>query len=269
MAGNRVPILAGALVLLVAGTGLAQQAETEQAFDRYIADAEARIAQPRGSAESFLNLDSLPAGQREEVIQRLKQGEIVIEKRGNTPKEIRGGLVHDWTGTVFVPRAKVEDVLSRVKDYNHTEHYYSPDVMRSRLISQRGDDLHVFMRLWKHKVVTVVLDTEYDVHYGRLDEAHQYSVSRSTRVSEVADPGGTHEQVLAKGKDHGFMWRLNTYWAFEQEAGGVVVECEAISLTRDIPTGLDWLIGPFVNGIPRESLQFTLEATRRVMKINP
>lgn len=58
------------------------------------------------------------------------------------------------------------------------------------------------------------------------------------------------------------MWRLNTYWAFEQADGGVFVQCEAISLTRDIPAGLGWMIGPFVNSIPRESLQFTLDATR-------
>ena len=261
MESGRVLIAAVVWTLLAAGTVLAQQAETEQAFDRYVADGEARIARQRSSAESFLKGDSLSTRERE-VIQRLKRGEIVIEKQGNSPKEIHGGLVHDWTGKVFIPGVNVEQVLSRVKDYDHLERYYTPHVMRSRLISQKGDELHVFVRLREHRVVTVVLDTEYDVHYGRLDATHQYSISRSTRVSEIADPGSASEHVLTKGKDHGFMWRLNTYWAFEQEADGVVVECEAISLTRDIPTGLNWLIGPFVIGIPRESLQFTLEATR-------
>jgi hypothetical protein len=61
------------------------------------------------------------------------------------------------------------------------------------------------------------------------------------------------------------MWRLNSYWAFEQSDDGVLVECEAISLTRDIPTGLAWMIGPFVNSIPRESLEFTLGATRKAL----
>jgi len=163
---------------------------------------------------------------------------------------------------VFIPGVNVEQVVSRVKDYDHLERYYTPHVMGSRLVSQKGDEFHVFVRLREHKIITVVLDTEYDVHYGRLDATHQYSISRSTRVSEIADPGSASEHVLTNGRDHGFMWRLNTYWAFEQEADGVVVECEAISLTRDIPSGLAWLIGPFVSGIPRESLQFTLEATR-------
>lgn len=257
MANGRVSIAAVVLTLLAAGPALAQQAETEQAFDRYVADREARIIRQRSFAESFLLSTRKP-----EMIERLKRGEVVIEKQGNSPKEIHGGLVHDWTGTVFIPGVNVEQVLKLVKDYDHLDRYYTPNVMRSRLISQKGDELHVFLRLREHRVVTVVLDTEYDVHYGRLDATHQYSISRSTRVSEIADPGSASEHVLTKGNDHGFMWRLNTYWAFERESDGVVVECEAISLTRDIPTGLDWLIGSFVIGIPRKSLQFTLEATR-------
>jgi hypothetical protein len=137
--------------------------------------------------------------------------------------------------------------------------------VKSRLVAHNGDDFQVFMRLHKHKVVTVVLDSEYNVHYGRTDAAHQYSFSRSTRVSEIADPGTPDERTLAAGHDHGFMWRLNSYWAFEQAEDGVLIECEAISLTRDIPTGLGWMIGPFVNSIPRESLQFTLDATRKAL----
>jgi hypothetical protein len=55
---------------------------------------------------------------------------------------------------------------------------------------------------------------------------------------------------------------MNTYWRFEEKDGGTYVESESISLTRDIPTGLGLLVGPFVNSIPRESLTFTLATTR-------
>jgi hypothetical protein len=51
----------------------------------------------------------------------------------------------------------------------------------------------------------------------------------------------------------------------EQKNGGVYVQSEVVSLTRDIPPGLGWLIGPFVNSIPKESLTFTLNATRRAV----
>lgn len=251
---------------MLAASAASAQAKpgTTAAFDRYIAEAETRILQQRASADTFLSVDSLPGTQRNAIQSRVRQGEIVIEKRAGTPREISGGLIHDWIGTVFIPGATVAEVFARVRDYDRLTRYYSPDVMQSRLISQHGDDFHIFMRLRKHKVITVVLDTEYDVHYARFDDAHQYSISRSTRVTEIVDPGTSTEHPVVE--DHGFMWRLNSYWAFEQVNDGVLVECEAISLTRDVPTGLGWLIGPFVHSIPRESLQFTLNATRAAVQ---
>jgi len=253
------------LAFALAGTSPlnAQQPSTTEAFNQYVAAAETRIGKERNS--SFLRLESLSPSERAEMVQRLRSGEIVIEKQGNIPVQIPDGLVHDWVGTVFIPKATAAQVIVLVRDYTHTASYYAPDVMQSRLMSANGDDLHVFMRLWKHKVITVVLDTEYDIHYGRIDSEHQYSDSRSTRISEIADPGTPTEHPMPAGQDHGFMWRLNSYWAFEQAKDGVFVQCEAISLTRDIPTGLGWMIGPFVNSIPRESLQFTLNATRAAM----
>ncbi|HKV79435.1 MAG TPA: hypothetical protein VJP02_14905 [Candidatus Sulfotelmatobacter sp.] len=257
------------IILGLTRAGLAQQTQTAEAFDRYISAAERRLTHARGESDSFVRIDALSAPQQTQVMERLRRGEVVIEKQGETPSEISGGLIHDWVGTVLIPRVTVAQVLALVQDYDHSTQHYSPDVVKSRLVSHSGDDFQVFMRLHKHKVVTVVLDTDYNVHYGRLDATHQFSFSRSTRVSEIADSGTAQERTIAAGHDHGFMWRLNSYWAFEQVDDGVLVECEAISLTRDIPSGLGWMIGPFVNSIPRESLQFTLGATRKALVNTP
>ena len=241
-------------LLLVAFPSVAQlKPDAAAAFDRYIATAEQRIAAEQTSVDPFLRLNSLPAAQRSGFTARLRQGEVMIETVGTTPVDVPGGMIHDWVGTAFVPRASVAQVLALVQDYDHLARYYHPDVQASRLIARHGDDFRIFMQLRKHKVVTVVLDTEYDVHYGRLDPQHWFSTSRSTRVDE------------AGGGDHGFLWRLYTYWRFVEVRDGVIVQCEAISLTRDIPTGLGWVIGPFVTKIPRESLEFTMTATRRAL----
>ncbi len=261
---NAISIVGTALVAASLASAQAKPA-TSSAFDRYVSEAETRILRQRSSATTFLTLNSLPPAQRDESQARLRRGEVVIENSASTTKKISGGLIHDWTGAVFIPGATLAQVFERVRDYDHLTRYYSPDVMQSHVISQRGDDFHIFMRLRKHKVISVVLDTEYDVHYARLDDTHQYSTSRSTRVTEIADPGTPTEHAVTQ--DHGFMWRLNSYWAFEQVNDGVLVECEAISLTRDVPTGLGWLIGPFVHSIPRESLQFTLNATRAAAEV--
>jgi hypothetical protein len=269
MLRTRVAVIQFLCILSLARLVQAQQKQTTEAFDRHIAMAEGRVTQARGRSDSFLKIDALAAAQRAQVMARLRQGEVVIEKHGETPSQIPGGLIHDWVGTVLVPKVTVAQVLALIQDYDHSKQHYAPDVVKSRLVSHSGDDFQVYMRLHKHKVVTVVLDTEYNVHYGRLDATHQYSFSRSSRVSEITDPGTPDERTLAAGHDHGFMWRLNSYWAFEQAEDGVLIECEAISLTRDIPTGLGWMIGPFVNSIPRESLQFTLGATRKALAKTP
>jgi hypothetical protein len=243
-----------ALLLAVVFPAPAQpNAGTVAAFGRYVAAAEQRIGTEQSSPRSFLRLDSLPIAERNALISRLHQAEVIIEKLGSTPLDVPGGMIHHWVGTAFVPRVSVAQVLSLVQDYDHLARYYQPDVQGSRLIARNGDDFRIFMQLRKHKVVTVVLDTEYDVHYGRLDATHWFSTSHSTRIAE------------AGGDDHGFLWRLYTYWRFVEVDDGVIVQCEAISLTRDIPTGLGWMVGPFVTGIPRESLEFTMTATRRAL----
>ena len=256
-----VAVLTGTLASYIAAAQ--PRPETLAAFDGCVAQAEAQIRQEESSPESFL---SLPLGtvvsRRTELEERLRRGEVLVESRGVTPTQTPGGLIHHWLGIVFIPNATIAQVVTVLQDYDHLARYYRPQIVASRLISRNGDDFHISMRLREHKIVTVVLDTEYDVRYGRLDAVHQYSLARSTRIAEIANAGERDEHPLAEGYDHGFLWRLNTYWRFVQRVDGVFVQCEAISLTRDLPSGLGWLIGSLVENIPRESLQFTLRSTR-------
>jgi len=82
----------------------------------------------------------------------------------------------------------------------------------------------------------------------------------------VENAGKSDERENPPGADGGFLWRMETWWRMEERDGGVYVQSEVVSLTRDIPTGLGWLIGPFVTSIPKETLTFTLEATRRAVE---
>ena len=67
-------------------------------------------------------------------------------------------------------------------------------------------------------------------------------------------------------EEHGFLWRLNTYWSYEERDGGLYMQVESVSLTRAIPTGLGWAVGPFVESVPRESLEFTLRAACNALR---
>ena len=273
---RRLPRWTSILVLLAARPLPAQtppvsntdlKPETLAGFRRYVAATEARINRQMARPETLLYIDGLPRERRSAVLQELKQGEIFMERletRDAAGEEIDvpRGLIHHWVGDVFIPGASLRQVLDLVEDYNHHQDFYKPEIARSRLLKHAGNDFKIFYRVRKRKIITVTLDTEHDVRYTRLDDSDWYSRSVSTRIAEVENAGRPDEREKPAGHDGGFLWRINSYWRFVGRDGGVYVECESISLTRDIPTGLGWLIGPFVTGIPKESLESTLGGTR-------
>jgi hypothetical protein len=256
---------------LVAGPASATNLEpnTVEAFDRYVRLAEAQNDAQRPGGQPYLWVEGLPANRRAAAEVQLRGGQVVIERLDATGKSdpekpiaVPGGMIHHWIGTVFIPGATLGQTLALEEDYDHQQEYFHPDVMRSRILHHDGNDFTIELRLYKKKVITTVLDTEHEVHYTLVDATHAWSRSRTIRIQEVDNAGERNERLEPEGHDRGLLWRMNTYWRFEQKDGGTYVECQSISLTRDIPTGLGWLIGPYVNSVPRESLTFTLETTR-------
>ena len=265
-----VAFRAAALVCLLALAGKAGatdlKLEAVQEFDRYIHLTEERMERELQPGGTFLWADGLPGARRTEAHAELQQGDVVTGRLSTRdsvgPFHTRGAMIHHWVGTVFVPGASLEQVVTLLHDYDHHTIYFSPEVTKSKLLERTGDDFKVYLRLTQKRIITVVLDTEYEVHYQRLDAARAQSRSYSTRIAEIKHSGEPNERAMPPGNDDGFMWRLYSYWRFSEADRGVYVQCEAISLTRDIPTGLNWLIGPFIESVPRESLEFTLRSTR-------
>lgn len=223
--------------------------ETAGAFRAYIAETERRLDARR----EFLWCD----------MARARKGEVLVAPTGKSPEvKVPSGLVHDWVGCVFIPGTTLDAVLARVQDYDRHKDVYRPEVIDSRLRSRQGDDFNIHLRLLKKKVITVVLNTEHEVHYQKVSPTRVRSRSISTRIAEVENPGKQDERERPPGKGQGFLWNLNSYWRFEERDQGVYVECQAVSLTRNVPRGLGWLIEPIIRDLPRESLENTLKATR-------
>lgn len=235
--------------------------ETIDAFDRYVRAAEARIGERVRGEKNFLWLDD-SADRRN----RARNGEVVIGHIGNSAMtEVPDGLVHDWIGAAFIPGVTLEQTLAVVQDYDRHHDLYQPEVTESRLLRRNGNDFKIYYRLLKKKVLTVVLNTEHDVRYFPLDAKRIHSRSYTTRIAQVENAGQPNERELPPGRDSGFLWRLYTYWRFQERDRGVYIECEAISLTRGIPFGTGWLVKPIVNDLPRESLTATLANTRKAL----
>lgn len=244
--------------------------QTQEAFARYT-----KLLQSRNEAElkrgkGLLWVDGLPEQQRTEAYASLKRGEVMLKKLevldSSKPVLCPGGLIHHWTGVIFIPGAKLQEVLNVLEDYDHHSVYYTPDVERSKIESRDGNHFRVFLRFRRHKVITVVLNTEHEVQYFRDGPGKAHSRSSAVRIAEVENAGKSDEREKTPGDDGGFLWGMETWWRMEEGDGGVYVQSEAASLTRDIPTGLGWMIGAFVTGIPKETLTFTLEATRKAVQ---
>jgi hypothetical protein len=250
-----------------AGAADSPHAAAYKAFDRYIQLSEERISHELAPGGAFLNVDTLGADERDAAYGKLRAGDVRIESlttldRGQTVA-CPGCMIQHWVGIVFVPGATLKQTLELLQDYDHQAEIFAPDVMRAKILSHSGDDFNVFMRFHRVMVVTVVLDTEHRVHYQHIDATHAASRAFSTRVQEVEHAGTSSERDLPEGKDNGYLWRINNYWRFLQRDGGTYVQCESVSLSRDIPAGFAWLLAPFVESVPQDSLRFTLEAARK------
>jgi hypothetical protein len=230
------------------------------AFESYIATVESRLAQQHGSRTSFLA--RIPPQSQAS----LRQGELMIEETTPPAGDPSGAMLHHWHGAAFVPGASAAGFEQLMRNFNAYPAHFTPQVEQARILSHQGDHYHVVLRVQQHHIITVVMDTTYDVTFGRLDAQRGYSLSHSTQISEIDSPGTSNERALKPGEDHGFLWRLNTYWTYEERDGGLYMEIESVSLTRSIPTGLGWIIGPFVQSVPRESLEFTLRSTCNALR---
>ena len=235
-------------------------ADMISAFDRYAEQRESQIRSELRDPNRFFWVDRLQDAAKQKGYNDARAGRVVIDsgKRTDVPK----GLIHHWTGMVFIPGVKLNETLKFVQDYNNHAGHYSPEVVASKLVSQNGNNYKIYMRFLKKKVMTVVLDTNHDVTYDYINSQYAASTGHTTRIAEVEQAGTSGEKVLPPGEGWGFLYKLDTYWRFAERDNGTYVQCETISLSRDVPFGLGVIIGKFINSVPQESLSFTLARTR-------
>mgnify|MGYP000356758505 CR=1 FL=1 len=184
----------------------------------------------------------------------------------DNPLEAPGALIHDWLGAVFVPGARMEDGLAVLRDVPRYPDVYSGDILEARVLSADAARRRVLFRIIKKKIITVVLEMEYDVEDRIAAPGVAQMWSRSVRVAEVEDAGKPSEKLKPPDTGWGFLWRLNSYWHLEERGGGLLMECRAISLTRDVPAALAWIVKPMVTSLPREALAGTLVKTKAAVE---
>ena len=228
------------------------KAETVKQFDRFVEGVEESMADRHNGASRFLWLAEDPTR-----LEAAQQGRIVIKKL-DSDADLKSAMVHDWIAGIFVPDVTIDDILAVFLNYDGYPDFY-PGVIASKLLGSDDDTNKLYQRLSRKNVV---LDTWHDASYRELDERRAISWSKSTEIREVKNVGKSNEILLPEGEDRGYMWRMYLYWSLEQSDDGVFAECRSISLSRDVPFLVRWLVNPFIRNIPRNALEQSLEATR-------
>ncbi len=226
-------------------------------FSAYAAGVEQRLAEQHRSDAAFL---AQPDGDPAQTADRLRRGAVILVHIPSPSNSVTGALLHHWRATAFAPGATAAAFERLIRNFKAYPQHFAPDVMQAAAVTSGPNTTLMRMRVRQRHVITVVLDGTYDVSFGELDRRHGYSISRSVHIDEIADAGTPREHVLSPADEHGFLWRQNTYWSFEERDGGLYLQVESISLTRDIPHGLGWAVRPYIESIPRESLEFTLRS---------
>jgi hypothetical protein len=239
--------------------------KTVRAWDTYVAATEERIARELASTDQFLALDA--SSQSDEVRTLLLQGEVLVTEvktTYETGKGIRipGGVIHHWRGDVFIPGVKLDSFLHRVMNPYETSPS-QPEVLEKRVLEQKPNDLKLFIKMTRKKFVTLTYNTEHHITFYRYDPERASSRSESTKIAELINAGTPEEAEKPQGDDRGFMWRLNSYWRYEEVHDGLIVEGESMLLSREIPFILRPIIEPLIDKAAREMIANTMKETRK------
>jgi hypothetical protein len=262
----------GPLAVVVASSVALLAAElkpkTTAAYERYIRLTEAAM-DARLSKRVLIDIDAWPEAKRNDLYARLRKGEVFVErnetKDGGKSISVPDGLIHDWRGVVWLPGVTLARVIALAQDYNHYSQTFTPAIRSSALLSRDGDTFTFQQRfVFKHILTGVVNATSVAV-YTTIDGTRAYLRSRSTRIAEVANVGTPQEHELPVGHDSGYLWRANAYWNMEERDGGTWLQCEWITLSRDLPFGLGLIGTPIVRGVARETSMNTLIAVRTAL----
>jgi len=246
-------------------------AKTVKAFNRYVEAAQARMQREEGHPGDFLYIETLPKPQYDAVMSSLEHGEVYTQQLDTCdaegkPIDVPDGMIHHWVGDVFIPGKSLSSALKVLRDYDNFKNIYQPEVIRSRLISRDDHgDYKIYLRLQKASIVTVTLDTWYDIRFTPLGNNSGYSRSVATRIQQVENAGTPSEHLDPVGQDGGYLWRINSYWRYQQRDNGVVIEWESIALSRPIPFLIAWFVRPLIRRIAREAVQDMLTATRKAV----
>jgi len=243
---------------------------TIKAWDRYYQWADAKVRSEVQDPAKFLIQQRLSLKDRNEVLRHFKSGTVYVDRVTNViPDKEKfscpDGAIHHWWGTILLPKVQMHQLMAFLKDYDHHAGKFS-DVVKSKLESNDGEHYVFTFRLMRSKsVVTAHYNTIQEATYYPVDAKHIWSKSIATKIAELKDANTPKEKELPPGEDRGFLWRLASWWRFQETDEGVIIELESASLSQNIPgwvAATPWL-GSYIKSTPKETLESVLVSIRK------
>jgi hypothetical protein len=237
--------------------------ETLDNWDDYIQESNSKIRNRLRPDAQFLWIDEMPERSRQ-----VRDGKILVSPAvPHIPKPVASGLIHDWIGASFIPGAKLQDVFSVVRDYDHYKNFYTPTVVDSKSL-ETDDTVNKFTLLLVNKEAHgKSLESDYEACYLQFTEKRSYGIAYSTRMQEIHNYGHANETKLPPGEGTGYLWRIVSVARFEERDGGVYMELEVIALSRDIPAAFRWIVDPIVRRISKNALLTSLRQTEEAVRL--
>lgn len=190
----------------------------------------------------------------------LETRKLVLSDLNPSGSGVPSGYVHHWIGAMRLANVPVEKVRAVIGDYGHWQQIYAPDI---RFISATHIDggSEYDLRMVSEQTegpMHFAFDMHFRVGFEQSGD-FQLAESRSYLIRESGGGRAPYTDLLPEGRDHGILWRLNTYWRLKQDGTATYAECQVISLSRRPILGSSSL----VKARARESLKATMTATAR------
>jgi len=252
------------IFVALAGTSLSYAAaagspkpETVKAWDEYVLAAAQNTGNHSTGAQFLQIHETAP------VADKVRHGQIVVlPAPGHIPKKVPSGLIHDWMGATFIPGTTIKDVLGVLRDYPKYKEVFAPRILESKTVSATDTEDRFSILLMNKSVISkTALDCEYETRFIRVDDQRMYSITVAKQINEIADYGTPKQRTLPPNEVTGLIWKLYTVTRFEERNGGLYMETQAMALSRDIPTGLRFIVEPIVRRVSRDALEAALKQT--------
>jgi hypothetical protein len=274
-ASSRRFACAGLTVLVLFVVALnCEAAELEKvtiaAFNHYVEVAEQQMHSSLRADGPFLWIDFRSESSQRHLYAQLRSGQFVIQRLDTLDDgqqiDVPDGMVHHWVGIAFVPDTTLKTAEAVLEDYQDYARIYAPQVRQSKVSEREGDVFNLYLQLYKDSPRRVSYNADFQVQRMVLGPTRVVSSSTSTRIAQLQDPSHPDGAEYPVGQDAGYLWRMNNYWRYEQKDGGVYMEVETISLSRDVPAILSWFVKPIIRRVARATIADLLEANRRAIK---